>query len=189
MRIQINSSGTSHIKPSRYSSVLNYSIEYLVMILIAASMVGTITGSHLIGLPLYKINPMHWVIYIIILFRKPFFSSVVVLAFALPFTSYLLTGHPFLFKSIIMGAELAVYGIIFIATIKTFHLAPVLAFVVSQVSGHIFYYGLKFVLIKVGLIDSVLVSTSIILQLVVFAVLGLFVFLTDKIILTDKHRN
>ena len=116
MSIHSNSSDNSQLISSRYSVVLSYVIENMIMILIAVSVVGITSGSHSIGLPLYKLNPMHWVIYFAILLRKPSISSIVVLAFALPFTSLFLTGHPLIFKSVIMGAELSIYGIIFIST-------------------------------------------------------------------------
>jgi hypothetical protein len=161
----------------------------MVMILIAVSMVVMTIGSHQVGLPLYKINPMHWVIYLTILLKKPSFSSVVLLAFALPLTSNLLTGHPLLFKSMIMGVELAIYGIIFISAIKYFHMIPILAYVLSQATGHIVYYVLKYILIKVELLNGVLVSTSLLLQFVVFGVLGIVLFLTNKTVLSRKLRD
>jgi hypothetical protein len=166
--------------PSRYSLSWNYVIENMVMILIAVSVVGITSGSHSIGLPLYKLNPMHWVIYLAILFRKPSVISIVVLAFALPFTSLFLTGHPLVFKSVIMGVELSIYGIMFISAIKYSKLTPVFAFAISQVIGRIIYYGLKYILIKVELIDSIFVSTSIILQLGVFGALGIVLYFVSK---------
>ena len=180
MSIHSKSSDNSQLISSRYSVVLSYVIENMIMILIAVSMVGITSCSHSIGLPLYKLNPMHWVIYFAILFRKPSVSSIVVLAFALPFTSMFLTGHPLVLKSVIMGVELSIYGIMFISAIKYFNLTPVFAFAISQVIGRIIYYGLKYILIKVELIDSILVSTSIILQIVVFGILGIVLFLADK---------
>ena len=180
MSIHSNSSVLSDKMPSRYSGALYYLIENMVMILIAASVVGITSCSHSIGLPLYKLNPMHWVIYLAILFRKPSAISIVVLAFAMPFTSLLLTGHPVVYKSVIMGVELSIYGIIFISAIKHFNLTPVYAFAISQIIGRIIYYGLKYILIKGELIDSILVSSSIILQIVVFGILGIVLFLVDK---------
>jgi hypothetical protein len=189
MSIHTKSSDPSHLKRRGYSMILNYTVEYLVMILIAVSVVVIIIGSHQVGLPLYKINPMHWVIYFTILFKKPSFSSVVLLAFALPLTSNLLTGHPLLFKSMIMGIELAIYGTIFISAIKYFNIIPVLAYVISQVTGHIVYYGLKYSLIKAELLDSILVSTSLLLQFVVFGALGIVLFLINKTISSRKLRD
>lgn len=189
MSIHSNRSVLSNIMPSRYSTAMYYVIENMVMILIAVTVVGITSGSHSIGLPLYKLNPMHWVIYFAILFRKPAISSIVVLSFALPFTSLLLTGHPLVFKSLIMSVELSIYGIMFISTIKYFNLTPVFAFIISQVTGRIVYYGLKYILIKVELIDSFLVSTSIVFQLVVSGVLGIVLFLIDKKQITRKLRD
>ena len=189
MSIHSNSSVLSNKMPSRYSGALYYLIENMVMILIAVSVVGITSGSHSIGLPLYKLNPMHWVIYIAILFRKPSVISIIVLAFALPFTSLFLTGHPLVFKSVIMGVELSIYGIMFITAIKYFKLTPVIGFAISQIIGRIIYYGLKYILIKVELIDSILVSTSIILQLVVFGILGIVLFLVDTKHLVGKRED
>jgi hypothetical protein len=172
--------------PNKYSSVLNYVVEYLIMVLISISVVGITSGSHSIGLPLYKINPMHWVVYFAILLRKPSVSSIIILAFALPLTSNILTGHPIIIKSMIMGVELSIYGLIFLAAIKFFNLIPVIAYLISQVTGRFVYYGLKYVLIKAELIDSFLVSTSLILQITIFVALGMTLFYIDKKRLTRK---
>lgn len=166
-----------------------YLVEYLTMILIALGVVGITAGSHSIGLPLYKLNPMHWVIYITILLRKPSISSIIVLSIALPLTSNMLTGHPIVIKSMIMVFELAIYGLIFISVIKYLNFAPIFAYLISQISGRIAYYGLKYTLIKAELVDGSLVSTSIILQIVVFVVLGIVLFLIDKKQLTRKLRD
>ncbi len=166
MSIHSNRSVLSNIMPSRYFTAMYYVIENMVMILIAVTVVGITSGSHSIGLPLYKLNPMHWVIYFAILIRKQSVCSILVLAFALPLTSNMLTGHPIVIKSMIMGFELAIYGLIFISVIKYLNLAPIFAYLISQVSGRIVYYGLKYVLIKAELVDGFLVSTSIILQIV-----------------------
>lgn len=187
--IHSNSSVFSNLMSNRHSIAWHYLIENMVIILIATSVVGITSGSHSIGLPLYKLNPMHWAIYIVILFRKPSVISIIVLAFALPFTSFLLTGHPLVFKSLIMGVELSIYGVIFISVIKYLKLTLVFAFAISQVIGRIIYYGLKYILIKVDLIDSNLVSTSIIFQLVVFGILGIVLFLVDKKYLAVKRKD
>ncbi len=186
MKIHFNSSSTIPVRTNKYFSDSYYLVEYLTMILIALGVVGITAGSHSIGLPLYKLNPMHWVIYFAILIRKPSVCSILVLAFALPLTSNMLTGHPIVIKSMIMGFELAIYGLIFISVIKYFNLAPIYAYLISQVSGRIAYYGLKYVLIKAQLIDGFLVSTSIILQIAVFVVLGIVLLLIGKKQLTRK---
>ena len=188
MDVQSNRPGASYVKPNKYSLVNNYIIEYLFAVLIAISVVGITSGSHSIGLPLYKLNPMHWVIFFAILFRKPSLGAIIVLAFALPFTSNLITGHPLLIKSVIMGVELSIYGVVFNSLTNYYTIRPVLAYVISQIAGHIVYYWLKYIMINVGLLDSALISTSIVLQLIVFGCLGLALLCTDKYLLTQDFK-
>lgn len=177
------------IRLSWYSHTWYYSTEYLVMTIITVVMVSITAGSHSIGLPLYKLNPMHWVIYFTILLRKPSVSAIVILAFLLPLTSNLLTGHPLMIKSVIMGVELLIYGMIFRLAIKYFNMVLVLAYILSQIAGYIVYYGLKFTFIRIGLINGALVSTSVILQVVVFGLLGTALFCTDRFLLARNHRQ
>jgi len=187
MNVQSNRSSASCVNPSRYS-LAYYLIEYLFAILIAVSVVGITSGSHSIGLPFYKLNPMHWVIYFTILFRKPSLGALIVLAFALPFTSNLLTGHPLLIKSVIMGVELSIYGTVFNIMINSYNARLVQAFVISQLAGHIIYYGLKYLMINAGLMENTLISTSIITQLIVFGCLGLALFCTVKYLLAKDYK-
>ena len=143
------------------------------MILIAVCVVGITSCSHSIGLPLYKLNPMHWVIYLAILFRKPSAISIVVLAVAMPFTSLLLTGHPMVYKSVIMSVELSIYGIIFSLILNRVYQSITLAYIVSQIFGQVIYFSLKYLLIKMALMNSAMFSSSIIIQIIVFIILGL----------------
>lgn len=175
---------SSIIKSNLYSYIYHHTTEYLLMIVIAVSMVGITSGSHSIGFPLYKLNPMHWVVYFTVLLRKPSFGTIVILAFALPFTSNLLTGHPLLIKSVIVFIELMIYGMIFFSLNKIFNMNPMLSYLISQIAGHTVYYGLKFTIIQFGLIESDLVSTSVILQVLTFGFLGTALYYTDKYLKT-----
>ena len=175
MNINSNSSNTSLVTSNEYYSFSNYIVEYLTMILIALGVVGITAGSHSIGLPLYKLNPMHWVIYFAILLRKPSISSILILAFALPFTSLLLSGHPLVFKSLIMSIELSIYGIIFSLIINRSPQFILGAFILSQIVGHVVYFLLKYSIIQMELMNSKLFSSSIIIQILVIIILVLSV--------------
>ena len=187
MKVQSNGSSVSCVNPNRYS-LAYYLIEYLIAILIAVSVIGITSGSHSLGIPLYKLNPMHWVIFFVILFRKPSLSAIIVLAFALPFTSNLLTGHPLLIKSVIMGVESSIYGVVFNTMTNYYTIRPVSAYIMSQLAGHIVYYGLKYIMISAGLVDIALVSTSISIQLIAFGLLGTALFCTDKYLLAKNFK-
>ena len=82
-------------------SIFYYLTEYLILLGSAIAVVGLTVGSHKIGIPLYKINPMHWVMYLIIVNRKPGLLSISMLAILLPMLSTAFTGHPIMIKSII----------------------------------------------------------------------------------------
>ena len=177
MRFNSNSSDISLVTSNEYYSISNYIVEYLTMILIALGVVGITAGSHSIGLPLYKLNPMHWVIYFAIMLRKPSISSILILAFALPFTSLLLSGHPLVFKSLIMSIELSIYGIIFSLIINRSPQFILGAFILSQIVGHVVYFLLKYSFIQMELMNSKLFSSSIIIQILVIIILGLSVYI------------
>ncbi len=166
------------------NSIVNGLTEYITMLIIAVGIVGLIAGSHRIGVPLYKINPMHWVVYFVILFKKPSFSSIAILAFALPLTSNILTGHPLIIKSIIMSFELLIYGMIFSLLYNHVSKSIPFAYIVSQIVGHIIYFSLKYILIKIELMNSVMFTSSVIIQIIVFIILGLCL----QIISTQRQK-
>lgn len=158
-----------------------YLSEYFIYLLCAISLVGITAGSHNIGIPLYKINPMHWVLYFMILHKKPVNISILFLAFALPFTSTILTGYPHLIKSILMGIEMSFYGIFFKIFTTYYFKTTINAFILSQIIGHFIYYTIKYILIEIGLMNSMLFTSSIFFQIVVILVLGLTLHFSTKL--------
>jgi len=165
---------SENIKKMYVKKTLTYYLtEYLLFLISAIGIVVITSGSHQIGIPLYKINPMHWVLYFIIIYKRPENSSILVLAFLLPAISTIFTGHPIIIKSIVMGIELSVYGIIFSLLFTYYEKSFIIAFVVSQLIGHIVYYSLKYVLITNGVMHGLLFASSIYTQAIVFVVLGI----------------
>ena len=160
-----------------------YFSEYLTMLLISIGLVGITVGSHHIGLPLYKINPMHWILYFIIILKKPTLGTIAVLAIALPFTSSILTGYPLFIKSFIISLELLTYGFIFSLLQKSNSIF--VPYILSQITGHTIYYGAKYYLIKAELLNSLLITSSIFFQLIISIVLGIGILITCE----QQNRN
>ena len=158
-----------------------YFSEYLTMLLISICLVGITVGSHNIGIPLYKINPMHWILYYVVILKKPAISTIAVLAIALPFTSSILTGHPVMIKSFLICLELLTYGIVFSLLFKSNSI--LIPYLLSQIAGHTIYYSSKYYLIKAEIFNSIFISSSIFLQLLISIVMGI------SIILFKKHQN
>ena len=155
-----------------------YFSEYLTMLLISISLVGLTVGSHHIGLPLYKINPMHWILYFVIILKKPTLSTIAVLAIALPFTSSILTGHPVMIKSFLICLELLTYGVVFSLLFKSNSI--LIPYLLSQIVGHTIYYSFKYFLIKAEIFNSIFISSSIFLQLIISILLGFSIILFKK---------
>jgi hypothetical protein len=161
-------------------NILFYLTEYLVMLGTAVGIVSLMVVAHSIGIPLYKINPMHWVLYYVILLKKPSLSSIAILAIALPITSSIATGHPLIIKSMIMCVELLLYGLVFNFALHHHSKTIFQSYLLSQFIGHLIYYGIKYTLIRIGALNSVLFASSVILQIIVVILLGISLQLLSK---------
>lgn len=157
--------------------------EYVQMLLFVIGVVGLTTICHSFAIPLYKLNPMHWTIYLMIIYRKPSISSLALLAFALPFTSLVTSGHPVFYKALVMGIELIVYGIVFSMVSGRYGQSMIFAFILSQITGRSIYYLLKWWLLSLGLLTDRLVSTEIGMQFVAAVLMGSVIF-----IITEKNQ-
>ena len=155
-----------------------YISEYITVLIVSTCLVGITVGSHNIGLPLYKINPMHWILYFVIILKRPALSTIIILAFALPFTSNILTGYPLMAKSFLILLELITYGVVFNLLLK--NNSVILSYISSQVAGHIIYYSIKYFFIKTYIMKGILISSSIILQITMFIILGICIEIASR---------
>ena len=133
------------------------------------------TVSHLINIPLYKLNPMHWIIYVFCLYQYKRMSIILVLSIALPLISFLTTGHPILLKSILIGVELFLYGAIFITLFHSRKKWLFSAFIISKLVGITIYYAGKSVFVLGELISGPIITVPLINQFVLS--IGIFVLL------------
>ena len=132
--------------------------------------------SHIFPLPLYLFDPMRVLLFVGYILSKNIRNSYF-LALSIPLFSFLLTGHPVFFKSIIISAELLLNIILldyFIVKTKK-HIA--IYMFLSIIISKIFYYSLKYILLNLGLLNGVLVSTSIFAQLItIVSITAVFAF-------------
>jgi hypothetical protein len=125
------------------------------------------TISHLISLPLYKANPMHWIIYLFCLSNTRKISSITILAITLPMFSLLTTGHPALPKAGLIGMELCIYGSIFNLLYHNRYLGLFGAYIFSKTIGIVIYYATKLIFLRSGVLTGSLISEPIYAQLIV----------------------
>lgn len=114
-------------------------------LLINAGAVGLILGipaiAHVTGVPVYFIEPMRVALVISIVFTSRL--NAYVLAMVLPLVSYLVSGHPFPAKMMIITAELVLNTYLFIMlfskTGKTF-ISMLLAILLSKGACYLLYW-------------------------------------------------
>ena len=128
--------------------------------------------SELINFPLYLVDPMRMMIILALAHTNKWNSYF--LAILLPFFSYVLGGHPYILKTLLILAELLLNIYLFyilISKIKNSFFSTLISIIVCK--G--FYYGIKFLLISFTLIEGSLLSTSIKYQIITAIAFSLYI--------------
>lgn len=134
--------------------------------------------SHFLSFPLYLIEPMR--LMLILSLAHTGRTNSYLLAFTLPLFSFLVSGHPEFLKMLLITAELSAAVWLFDNVAKragNIFIASVASIVLSKV----FYYTVKFVMIKLSFIDMQLVSTPLYIQAMTSVVFSLYLFVAIKI--------
>lgn len=118
--------------------------------------------SHTFSLPLYYIEPMR--ILVILFFIKGYFKDAVILSFVYPLFSFIITGHPIIFKAPLVGLDLFLNVFLFYVFLKK-DFNKYFSFIFSIISSKTIYYILKFIIYKAILNNSEsIIETNIIIQ-------------------------
>lgn len=132
--------------------------------------------SHILPLPLYLFDPMRVLLFLGYSLSKNNWNAYF-LAISIPLFSFFLTGHPVFYKSIIISAELLLNIILFDYFIENTKKYIAGYLLISIIISKIFYYSLKYILLNLGLLNGVLVSTSIFAQLItIVSITAVFAF-------------
>jgi len=140
------------------------------------------TLSHLTGLPLYQLEPMKLSVIFAIIFLDKRFSQFI--AISVPIFSFLISGHPFLPKAIIIAFELIVFVKIFYYLNRK-NQGLLVATLLSMVISKTVYYLMKYSVISAGLLKMNLLSTPIINQIVIIIAYSILV----KFIYSEKYAT
>ena len=139
-----------------------YRTPVLVDLALLAALYLLPTVSHMVALPLYKLEPMRIALVVALLFTGRVNAYLV--AWTVPFASFLLSGHPELFKAMLIGIEysvlVAAYG--YLADKRNW--SPFAGLVAAILAGKVVYYALKFLSLQAGLLAGNLVSTPVLTQ-------------------------
>jgi len=128
---------------------------------------------HATNFPLYYFEPMRLLLFAAYLISRNN-ANAFLLALTIPLVSSILPPyHPPFYKAIIISLELVVNLGCFIWLINKSKWPPFLLFFISTVISKIFYYGFKYIFIKMALIEGNLISTDLLTQLITLGLLSL----------------
>ncbi len=130
------------------------------------------TISHLFPFPLYLIEPMRIAVLASYLLTRSTVNTSII-AVSIPLFSFLVTGHPVFFKSLLISVEFLTNILLFIYFMEKLGIKTLGAMILSIIGSKIFYYGLKFIFIEVGLIEGSLVSTGLIGQIIALLIISI----------------
>ena len=118
--------------------------------------------SHLFAVPIYYAEPMRLMLVLSVMFTSK--RNALLIAATLPVFSMLVSGHPVLYKALIMAGELLLNVVLYFVFLKKFKnkfASMLLSIALSKAA----YYGLKILLLNLALMSGDLIATPIIFQL------------------------
>lgn len=120
------------------------------------------TVSHVLSFPLYTLEPIRIAVLAAFLLTKRS-SNAYLLAVVIPITSFLASGHPVFYKSLLMMGEMLInvflFSFLFSKKINVFF-----AMVVSIICSKLVYYFLKVLFIQCGLLKMNVIDTNLWIQ-------------------------
>lgn len=125
--------------------------------------------AHMFSYPVYIFDPMRIVVVMSIIYTNR--NNAFLLAATLPVFSFLVSGHPYFYKALIIASELSINVFLFFFLKNKFKNLFAALFA-SIVIAKIFYYAVKSSLVAFALIGTDVVSTPLYIQLIVAVILS-----------------
>ncbi|GEM_PF-312594 len=151
--------------PLRWKSYLLLNIAGLALIYFLPAL------SHLLSFPLYLIEPMRLMVVLALVHTNR--PNAWFLAATLPVFSFLVSGHPFFLKSLLIAIELLSF-VWFFSIFSKLRWNTFASMLTAILTSKLIYYGLKALLISLLLIRTELVSTPWLIQAAVTLAFSLY---------------
>jgi hypothetical protein len=157
---------------SKFLSRKTHIIIFDLLAVVAIYLIPSI--SHLLGFPLYYMDPMRLMLILSLLYTTR--NNTFLIAATLPIISLLISAHPSLIKSLLICGELTLNVSLYYMLSRNFknHFTPIF---LSIVVAKVFYYSAKYISLNNSLIKGELFSTPIYLQISVVILFSGFVYL------------
>ena len=130
--------------------------------------------SHMFAVPLYYLEPTRIVLILALVHTSK--KNAYLLALTIPLFSFVISSHPAMIKSFLIGAELILNVYLFYALnkyVKSLFPAAILSILLSKAA----YYALKALFLNVGYMSGDLISTPILIQLILMLVFSAYIYL------------
>ena len=149
-------------------------LKVITFDLIALSVIYLLpTISHIIEFPIYYLDPMRLMVFLIIIHTDR--KNSYIIAGTLPLVSFLTSSHPVLLKSLVMSGELMINVWLFFKLSELFK-NNILPAVFSIILSKGLYYTVKFLLVSAALISSDFITTPLYLQLITIVLITIYAF-------------
>ena len=132
--------------------------------------------SHLVGVPLYYLDPMRFFL-LLGFFLTTNKTNAVILAITIPLFSWLVSGHPVLPKAFLISIELLTNVLLLAYFIKSSKISPLPSLIISIVLSKLIYYLFKFVFIQTGILEMEMIATDLYIQLITLFLLSTVMWL------------
>ena len=139
--------------------------------------------SSLLNIPLYLFEPMRVIIIVAIVHTSK--ENSYILAVLLPAASFLFSNHPSIIKTFILAGDLLLNIFLYFSVIK-FNVNKFLLMSMCIVAGKLAYYLAKYLLIHFSVLEGDLIATPIYIQILIIIILSGYVYLVDKLALTNR---
>lgn len=135
------------------------------------------TLAHLTQLPVYFIEPMRLMLILAMVHTNQ--TNAYILAFTLPLFSFAISSHPVFIKMLLITMELSLNVYLFFLFRKLIKkILPAIVF--SIIASKLVYYLMKYFVIGFGLLNSGLISTPILIQLLTTAIFSAYIYFMIK---------
>lgn len=128
--------------------------------------------AHLFPIPLYILEPMRLAVFATLILMPNRKMNAIMMALLLPLLSYIISGHPIAVKNILIAIELVANVTLFQLLVSKFNHVGFSMFA-SILTSKLFYYGMKYVCLSIGLLSINIISTPLIIQIIVSIVISL----------------
>lgn len=134
--------------------------------------------SSIINIPLYLFEPMRIIVVVSIIHSSK--KGAYLLGLLLPLFSLILSNHPSVPKTFILIADLLLNVVLYFKLTKVYG-NKFLCMSVSILLSKIMYYLIKYLFIKLSLIEGSFIATPIYIQVIIIMVLSTYVYLIAEL--------